>query len=299
MKLSIFDRGARKPRRENFLCVLGVLCVLPGFAGVGATALAAQTPGDKADALSEAARKGDAAAVGKLLDEGVDVNTKFRYNRTALSFAADRGHVEVVKLLIERGADLNVKDTFYNATPLTWAISPAMGRTQKHEEVVRLLLQHGAQGKEDALIAAADRGETETIKVILGLGGLSASTLSDALEAATKEKQTAAVSMLEQAGAKARPELKLDAAQLARYVGSYQGSGNMAQATVTIAVADGRLAATLGTQRLTLLARDETTFGISGQPGDTVTFKIDQGRAVSLTLNAFGNAVPFTRLPDK
>jgi len=262
----------------------------------------AQAPADKvdkADALSEAARKGDVAAVKKLLDEGVNVDTKFRYNRTALSFAADRGHVEVVKLLVERSADLNVKDTFYNATALNWAINPAQGRTPRHDEVVRVLLQAGAQGKEDALKAAAGRGETDTIKVILGLGGLSASTLSDALEVATKEKQASAIAMLEQGGAKARPEMKLDAAQLARYVGSYQGSGPMAQATVAIAIADGRLAATLGPQRLTLVARDETTFGISEQPGNTVTFKIDQGRAVSLTLNAFGNAVAFTRLQDK
>jgi hypothetical protein len=266
---------------------------------VTAAVALAQAPGDRADALSEAARRGDVAAVKKVLDEGVDVNTKFRYNRTALSFAADRGHVEVVKLLIQRGADLNVKDTFYSATALNWAISPAMERTPKHDEVVRVLLQAGAQGKEDALKAAAGRGETETIKVILDLGGLSPGTLSDALEAATRDKQTAAVSMLEHAGAKARPELKLDAGQLARYVGSYQGSGNMAQATVTIAVADGRLAATLGPQRLTLVARDETTFGISEQPGNTVTFKIEQGKAVSLTLNAFGSAMPFTRLQEK
>src|SRR5213592_1321904 len=80
------------------------------------------TPGEKADALSEAARKGDAAAVKTLLDAGVDVNTKYRYNRTALSYAADRGHVAVVKLLLERGADVNVKDTFYGATALTWAV---------------------------------------------------------------------------------------------------------------------------------------------------------------------------------
>jgi ankyrin repeat protein len=265
----------------------------------GAIAPGAQTPSDKADALSEAARRGDVAAVKKVLDEGVDVNTKFRYNRTALSFAADRGHVEVVKLLIERGADLNVKDTFYNATALNWAISPAQGRTPKHDEVVRVLLQHGAQGKEDALKAAAGRGETETIKVVLGLGGLSPDTLSDALEMATKEKQTAAVAMLEQSGAKPRPEMKLSAEQLARYLGAYQGSGNMAQATVTIAIADGRLSATLGPQRLTLVARDETTFGISEQPGNTVTFKIEQGKTVSLTLNAFGNALPFTRLQEK
>jgi hypothetical protein len=41
----------------------------------GLRAAAAQS--DKADALSGAARKGDAAAVTKLLDDGVDVNTKF------------------------------------------------------------------------------------------------------------------------------------------------------------------------------------------------------------------------------
>jgi ankyrin repeat protein len=83
---------------------------------------------DRTDALSEAARKGDAAAVKKLLDEGVDVNTKFRYGTTALSFACDRGNLDVVKLLLDRGADVNVRDTFYMATPLTWAVSPQMGR---------------------------------------------------------------------------------------------------------------------------------------------------------------------------
>jgi ankyrin repeat protein len=139
---------------------------------------AAQT-GDKADALSEAARKGDAAAVKKLLDDGVDVNTKFRYNRTALSFAADRGHVDVVKVLVDRGADPNVKDTFYGATPLAWAVSPAMDRTPQHTEVVRLLLAHG---------------------------GIPADALSDALAAATRNKLDDVVALLEKAGAKPKPK---------------------------------------------------------------------------------------------
>src|SRR4051794_7371955 len=104
--------------------MVGVVLVL----GATLTCAAAQTS-DKADALGEAARKGDAAAVKKLLDEGVDANTKFRYDRTALSFAADRGHVDVVKVLLDRGADANIKDTFYGATPLTWAVNPAMDRT--------------------------------------------------------------------------------------------------------------------------------------------------------------------------
>ena len=262
-------------------------------------ALSAQTPNDKADLLSEAARKGDAAAVKTLLDEGVDINTKFRYNRTALSFAADRGHVDVVKLLLDRGADVNVKDTFYNATALTWAVNPAMGRTPQHAEVVRLLVQHGAQGKEDALMAAASRGEVDTIKLIVGLGGLAPATLTDALEAATKGKQAEAVSLLEQAGAKPRPEVKLEPAQLARYVGTYRGTGNLSQLTVTIALADGRLTATFGGPPMTLVARDEKTFGLSGQPGSTVTFTLEQNKATAMTVNAGGNAMALTRVEDK
>ena len=138
-------------------------------------------PGDKADALAEAARKGDAAIVKKLLDDGVDVNTKYRYGATVLSYACDRGHVEVVKLLIARGADVRVKDTFYNATPLNWAVSPAMGRKPQHVEVVRLLLAKG---------------------------GYDAETLSNALDAATRDGQPEMVALLERAGAKPKPKEK-------------------------------------------------------------------------------------------
>jgi photosystem II stability/assembly factor-like uncharacterized protein len=253
---------------------------------------------DRADALSEAARRGDAAKAKELLDAGVDVNTKFRYDRMALSFAADRGHIEVVKLFIERGADLNAKDTFYNATALTWAVNPAMGRTPQHAEVVKLLLQHGAQGKDQALLGAL--GDAATVKAILEVGGLSAGTLSDALEAATRRKNQEMVTLLEQAGAKPRPEFKMDAVQLARYVGTYQGTGNAAQAAWTITVADGRLAVSPGgSARLTLIARDQTTFGIAEQPGATVTFRLEQDKAMGITVNANGNAIAFTRSGEK
>jgi hypothetical protein len=282
--------------RAQHIVVVSAVIVLLSAAAVRAQPAAAAT--DKADALSEAARKGDAAAVKKLLDEGVDVNTKFRYGATALSYACDRGHVDVVKLLLERGADANVKDTFYKATPLTWAVSPAMGRTPQHPEVVRLLLQHGAEGKEDALIAVSDE-DAATTKVILDSGGLSAAVLSDALAAATRAKKQDIVTLLEQAGAKPRAEVKLDAAQLARYLGSYRGSGDAAQVSIAVTTADGRLIATLGGRRLTLLARDQSTFGVAEQPGTTLTFRLDQDRATAIVLGGMGPSISFTRVEEK
>jgi hypothetical protein len=275
-----------------------VVCAMLALLAPLAAAQPAPAASDKADALSEAARKGDAAAVKQLLDEGVEVNTKFRYNRMALSFAADRGHVDVVKLLLDRGADVNAKDTFYNATALTWAVSPAMGRTPRHAEVVRLLLQHGAQGKEDALLGAVSGSDLAMTKAILEVGGQPAGTLSEALEAAVKGKHQDIVALLEQAGAKPRVEVKLDAVQLARYLGTYK-DGPQVPVNPVVTTADGRLVVTLGAQKLTLLARDQTTFGVADQPGRTVTFRLEADKATALTLGGMGNAITFTRIEEK
>ena len=279
-------------RRIGVGAMLVLLSTVTGLAQSSA-------PSDKADALAEAARKGDAAIVKKLLDEGVDVNTKYRYGATALSYACDRGHLDVAKLLIDRGADVNVKDTFYNATPLTWAVNPAMGRKPQHPDVVRLLLQHGAQGKDRALMGAISAPDVAMTKVILDLGGLSPGTLSDALESATRGKHQDIVALLETAGAKPREEFKLDPAPLTRYAGTYRGTGNMAQVPFVVTATDGRLVATLGGQRLTLVARDQTTFGVAEQPGTIVTFRVEQDKPIAITLSAMGSSITFTRAEEK
>jgi Ankyrin repeats (3 copies) len=279
------------------IVVAAALVVIGVLGGIGMTMARAQSPAaDKAEALGEAARKGDAAAVKRLLDEGVDVNTTFRYNRTALSFACDRGHVEVVKVLLDRGADVNVKDTFYGAMPLNWASSPAMGRTPQHAEVVRLLLEHGAQGKSEALRSAVSAPDAAMTKVILDSGNLPADTLSDALEAATKGKHQAIVTLLEKAGAKPRPEFKIDAAALARYAGTYRSAaGN----ELLFTIADGHLTGGPTGQSLTLVARDATTFGVSGVPGLTVTFRLEQDKPTSLAIVQGGNTTVYTRVEGK
>ena len=247
----------------------------------------APAPADKAEALSAAARKGDAAAVKALLDAGVDVNTKFRYNATALSYACDRGHVEVVKLLLERGADPNVKDTFYNATPLTWAASPAMDRTPRHAEVVRLLLDHGATGAAGALMSAIQASDAPMVKAVLDhKDQVDDASLSRALDTATRAKADEIVKMLEAAGAKPAPVVTLTAEQLARYPGTYKATTTGAE--VIVSLADGKLrldASRLGgPPQISMTPRSETTFGLEGM-GLDITFLIQEGKVVDVTIN--------------
>jgi len=271
--------------------------VLPGVVPLLLAATAwAQSPAstDKAEALAEAARKGDAPAVKKLLDEGADVNAKFRYGATALSYACDRGHLDVVKLLVDRGADVNARDTFYKATPLTWAVSPAMGRKPQHAEIVRLLLEHGAQGKDQALRAAVSEPDLATTKVILDSGGLPPDALSDALDSAKNRKHDDLVALLERAGAKPRVEFKIDEAQLSRYAGTYRGPGDT---DLILTVAGGRLTGGVPGQRLTFVARDATTFGILEAPGATLTIRLDGDKVTSIGFPS--NATTWTRVEGK
>ena len=261
-----------------------------------ATAQPPANPTDpKADAFWQAARKGDAPAVKKFLDEGVDVNTKFRYGTTALSFACDRGHLEVVRLLLDRGADPNVKDTFYNVTPIGWASSPAQTRKPEHAEIVRLLLKHGATGQYGALMSAVGEGDEPMTRVILEHGSLPPDALSDALETATNEKQAGIVAILEAAGAKPHPVIALTDQQLARCAGTYSNGTT----SLTYAVKDGKLEGGPGGQVRRLVPRSEATFAVEGAPGITLAFTVAADTATSVTVNQGGTPTVYKRVEEK
>jgi hypothetical protein len=249
-------------------------------------------PSPAATAYLDAVRKGDVTAVQKALDAGVDVDTPFRYGRTALSFAADRGSAEVVRLLLARGAKPDVADTFYNQTPLAWASSPAQTRTPGHVEVVKLLLDKGAKGAERALGGAIGADDLPMVQVILDRGGLSPAFLSDSLAEAKKENKAPIVAALEKAGATMPVVATLTAAQLTRLAGKY----NDGSQDVTVSVKDGVLQASLG-RAFTLSPRSDTAFAVETLPGVTVTFALEGDRATALTLvNQAGTPTVYTRV---
>jgi Ankyrin repeats (3 copies) len=268
---------------------------------VAILALAQAPPPSKADQLQDAARKGDAATVKKLLDESVDVNTKFRYGTTALFFACDHGHVDVVKVLLDKGADLTLKDSFYGFTPLMLAVSPAQKRRPEHTEIAKLLIAKGAPGKEGALSGAVDQGDAPLTKFILESGGIPASNLSEALEAAKAGNKTEIVALLEQAGAKVPEEFKMDAPQLERYAGTYKSPAGV---EVTVVVAGARLS--IGApgappaQRGVLAAKDATHFRGIGMGGVSVVFKVDGEKITGFNMVLpQGNSIPYTRVEGK
>ena len=87
--------------------------------------------------FERAVRDGDAATVGRMLDEGTDVNSRDTHSQTGLMIAAQRGHLAVVRALIGRGADLN-QSAKYHLTALMLAV------INRHAEVVRVLVEAGA-----------------------------------------------------------------------------------------------------------------------------------------------------------
>jgi len=271
------------------------------IAALIALVLFAQAPPlTKAEQLQDAARKGDAVTVKKLLDEGVDVNTKFRYNATALFYACDHAHVEVVKVLLDKGADMNVKDTFYGFTPLMLATSPAQKKKPEHTEIAKLLIAKGAPGKELVLPGAIQAGDAAMVKLLLDSGGIPPSGLSDALETAKAANKAEMVTLLEQAGAKPYEDFKIDPVLLAKFPGTYKGpTGN----ELTITAAGARLtigqSAATPAQRLTLVATGEKAFKAIGAPL-SLTFTVEADKVASFALVQGGGApAVYTRVEGK
>jgi FOG: Ankyrin repeat len=241
------------------------------------------------DQLFEAVRKGDVAAVTAALDKGADVNAKFRYGATALFKAAERGNAQVVKVLLDRGADLKVKDTFYQATAMTWALDG------NHIDVVRLFLAKSADGAEDVLLKGARENKADLVNAALDSGGVKPETMTVALALSSMDEKKAAITeMLKKAGA--QPPLQLDSATLQSYAGKYKGDPGP-EATVT--VKDGKLFVGGFTRDLIpLIALDKTTFRPLPFGGITLTFNVEGDKVTGVALKQGPNTTQMKRIGD-
>ena len=242
------------------------------------------------DKLFEATRAGNVAEVKSLLDQGADVNARFRYGATALFKAAERGHTDVVKLLLERGADVSVKDTFYGATAMTWALQ------NSRAEVVRVLLDKSAESVDEVLTTGASSNNVELVRVALAKGGAKSETLTDALVAVTsgEGKNDEIADMLRKAGA--APPIQIDAETLQSYVGKYKNEQGI---EISITLKDNTLFGSQnGSPPFAFRAIDKITFKPVGFDGLALTFTIEGTNVNGLSVKQGQSTTLFKRVEE-
>jgi ankyrin repeat protein len=122
-------------------------------------------------ALMKAVQHNDAAAVKRLIAEGVNVSELDSNGDAPLVMAAYKGYTEVVRLLLEAGADVAAVDPGMKATALHAAAYA--GRT----EAAKLLIEYGIdidkQGPKNGYTALHDaiwQNNVETAKVLIDAG---------------------------------------------------------------------------------------------------------------------------------
>ncbi|MEM9292678.1 MAG: PQQ-binding-like beta-propeller repeat protein [Acidobacteriota bacterium] len=131
-------KARRRGRRSRLLAVLAALMLCASSTALLAQeAEAAQESEDSLEErLWDAARDGDADAIGALLEAGAEADAEFRDGATALFYAAQRGHAPVVARLLEAGASPHAKSTMLQIT--------ALHVSAGFPEVVKLLVDAGA-----------------------------------------------------------------------------------------------------------------------------------------------------------
>jgi len=157
--------------------------------------------------LIDAVRRGDAAAVLLLIEQGADVNAAEGDGMTALHWAAERGHERVVEVLIATGATVDAGTRVGRYTPLHLASRGG------HSLVVRRFLEAGSDpavtttssGVTPLHLAAAAVGDAEAVVALLDHGAdpnaLEASARQTPLMFAAGANRTKAIRVLLARGA--------------------------------------------------------------------------------------------------
>ena len=112
--------------------------------------------------LMNCARTGNGPSVSALIAAGANVNVKEpEHDQTALMWAAAEKHPEVVRLLLEAGADIRARSRIYAQT-VTSEVTQRAGREELNYTVLR--------GGSTALLFAARSGDVESVRLLLAAG---------------------------------------------------------------------------------------------------------------------------------
>ena len=256
-------------------------------------ALVAQAPAPAdPDALFDAARRGDRAAVVSLLDRGVDVNARSRYGVSALGFAAGEGKMDVVRLLVERGADLQLADSFYSSRAIDFAIRGG------HADVALFLLSRGSKGAAGALNFGIRSKDLSLVQAALASDEMDAAALSSAGTFADRQGSPEIAALVRKAAA-AKPAtvvraITLDASALSSFEGRYVNPSSGAVVTAAIANQALRLTAP-GEATIDLEAVDARQFRASNAPDLTVVFGGRGGIVEAMIISRGTTAVRYAR----
>ncbi|KAJ7604227.1 ankyrin repeat-containing domain protein [Mycena polygramma] len=167
-----------------------------------------------------------------LLENGFDLQTNERgYGSLALQEASRRGYVGIVSLLIEHNVNVNIDEPGQSATATQMAYfsehkqsAPLLFESREqansdagchstslcaaieggHEEVVRLLIEYGANinaGSGKALRVASKNGNIGVVRMLIGAGADVSANGCCALRAGSENGNTAVVKLLIAAGA--------------------------------------------------------------------------------------------------
>jgi ankyrin repeat protein len=121
--------------------------------------------------VADAAMRGDAEQVRRLVTQGADVNAAQGDGMTALHWAADHGDAGMVEFLLQQGADVGAATRLAQYTPLHLAARRGAG------QAVEALLRHGADatavtstGDVTALHFAAAGEDATAVRALLRAG---------------------------------------------------------------------------------------------------------------------------------
>lgn len=158
----------------------------------------------------------------------------------------------------------------------------------------RFWITFGQESLHSMLMGGIYEGDVERVCRALDTGAVKPQTLNVALAfaSATEKSNPQIVEMLKAAGAQPLPQV--DVATLESYAGSYKGEHG---AAAEVTVKDERLFVTpAGDETMSLWPLDQRTFTPVAMAGATLTFNVEHGKTLGLTLNHEGHPVVLEKL---